>query len=368
MTQQIVLIGGTLTEGHITQVVSPGEDFQVYLSPGVTDVTGSIGLAEQVTPSAALSDFAMWQAGDPDPAQTYAGWSTAGLQSASTGYSRPWGIFYPPRDYHVSGGVRLWPRAAYMAVGFQFANVPASGQQNLTGVQAEVMPLSSADGLDDAPTPSPYQLPRTVTAIIKPNRLNYAPNPNFQISAAGWTTVGSATISATGLVTLHSPADSVYLNVPDLILGDQFTASLEAAFTAAGIQDVALVVGTQVGGIPGATGLDLAAGTYQPQLTFTAPASTVQLYVQPIYNSDVTFPLTVQLSETLIESGEIVGSYFDGSFGNPDYGWDGTPGLSRSYWYENWKPGQVVVNDIMTRQTPLSISAADPEYFSPPSQ
>lgn len=365
---QSVMIGGSVIEGYVTEVTSPGENFDVYLNPGVWHTTGSWGNApEVVTPYAAFDDFALFGLADPDPAQTYAGWNTAGMQTGQTGYSRPWGIFYPPLDYYTSDGL-LWPRAAYMALGFQFGNVPAGVQQNLTGAQAELMPLAGTNSLDQTPGPSGYDLPRSVKVLVKPNRLNYATNPNFQAGAGGWTTQGGATISSTGVATFPNAGSSVRLWVPWLITGDDFTASLYAAIPS-GLSDVKLTVGSQTGGVPGATSVDQAAGTVRPQLTFTAPSRDIYLNVSPVLG-DGTFPVTMTLSQVLIEAGQIVGEYFDGSYGNPDYGWEsaGTPGLTRSYYYENFKPGEVVVNDIVTRQVPLSISAADPEFFTSPTQ
>lgn len=369
MASQTVLIGGSIIEGYITEVSSPGEDFQVYLNPGVTTTTGLWGKApEVVKPYAAFDDFALFNLTDPDPAQTYAGWNTTGMQTGQTGYTRPWGIFYPPLDYLTSDGT-LWPRAAYMALGFQFGNVPAGVQQNLTGAQAEMMPLSGTNSMDPSPSPTAYDLPRSVKVLVKPDRLNYATNPNFEAGAGGWTTQGGATISATGVATFPNSGSSVRLWVPWLITGDEFTASLKAAIPA-GLSDVKLSVGSQVGGVPGATTADQAAGTVTPELTFTAPSRDNYLYVSPVLAADGSFPVTLTLSEVLIEAGETVGEYFDGSFGDPDYGWEGngTPGLTRSYYYENYKPGEVVVTDIVTRQVPLSISAADPEFFAAPTQ
>src|ERR1700744_5477319 len=95
-----------------------------------------------------------------------------------SGYSRPWAIFYPPLDYEVSGGELLWPRAAYAALGFELSAIAAGVQQNITGVQAELMPLAGAAGLDQPPSPSTYDLPRSVKVLVRPTRLNYAPNPN----------------------------------------------------------------------------------------------------------------------------------------------------------------------------------------------
>lgn len=364
---QVILQGGSHVDGYITKVISYGETFEVFLGAVQTTVTASFGpnAPELVTPFAAFDDYAMFQPGDPDPAQTYAGWNTAGMLTGKTGYARTWGIFYPPLDYYTSDGL-LWPRAAYMAEGFQVAGVGNGVQQNLTATQVEVMPLAGS-GLDQTPAPSTYDLPRSAHIIIKPARLNYAPNPNFAVSAAGWAEFGTASLSASGEATFSAAGDTIALTVPDLIYGDTYTASMLAQIPA-GLQDVQLAVSAQTGGVPGASGTDLGAGQVKPVLTFTAPASTVTLFVTPLLASDGTYPVTLQLSEILIEAGQVVGAYFDGGTAAPDYVWEGTPGASRSYWYPNFKPGMAVVDDIVTRQVPLSISAADPAVAVPPTQ
>jgi hypothetical protein len=404
--------GGSAASGSI--MLAPiGTAYPIQLPAGGSVATGSIGgegasKIVEVSPFASFGDFAIFPIGSPDPnsldpARTYAGWNNAGIAAngASPGYVRPWGIFYPPLDYYASQGQLLWPRAQFMAMGIQLGSVPSAAKVYLTGAQVELMPLAGVTGLDLTPAPSPYDFPRAVHTIIKPTRLNYAPNPNFAVSNAGWNTYGSATLSPTGSAVFTSTSDAIALTITGLITGDDYTASLNVALPA-GAADLRLSVGSQSGGIPGADGVtDLEGGNFTPELTFTAPASTVLLYVFPVlatvfesgtyydegaygegfYGVAEAFPIGLDLSQILIEAGQVVGTYFDGDGPlprtaisgvpfYPEYAWEegGTAGLSRSYYYDQRGPNHVVIDDILTRQVPVSISAADALYLTPPSQ
>jgi len=392
----ISMTAASRVEGSI-KVTTYGETFILAIPAGQVTAGGSIAVAV-ASPVAAFDDFAMWQPGDPDPAMTYVGWNTASLLSGKSSYSRPWGIFYPPLDYPASDGTLMWKRAAFMAMGLQFTNVAASAAQNLTSAQVEMMPLAGTTGLDITPGPSAYDTPRSLRLIVKPARLNYCTNPSFDVSLAGWTATGGAALTQDATVkygvlggydgTIYAPGHSmkvaaasassgVQLTVPDLIAGDVYTASVYVLPTL-GMADIQMQVGSETGGVPGADkvtplltlfpGKWPVAGWVRAQVTFTAPASTVILQVTPVMTGSPSFPANFWLAACLIEAGEIAGTYFDGSIGDPDYMWEGTPGLSRSYWYPNFLAGQQVVSDILASHTPMSISAADASYLVPPTQ
>lgn len=377
--------GGVVTEGRAT-LITPGEVSQLVPDRGTITSGGSAVLTE-VSPVAALDDFALYELTDQDPAMTYASWNTAGLLDGHTAYTRSWGIFYPPLDYPVSDGTLLWPRAAFMAIGMQFAGCRTGQEHNLTGVQVEMLPLS--DAMDTSPRPSAYDTPRSLRLIIRPTRLNYSPNPMFSVSTAGWTAVRSGTLTrdttirypgadtsdslASGKVVCTGAGDGVSLAVGGLITGDTYTASVYALPETAGIRDIQIQAGGTTGGVPGATSAvlptlnpDGSPAWVRPEVTFTATGTSMTLIFQPVTGG--TFPVTFGLAANLIETGEVAQAYFDGDSGNPDYLWEGAEGLSRSYYYQGWRAGQGVVSDILDHHVPLSISAADPAYLVPPTQ
>ena len=71
----------------------------------------------------------------------------------------------------------------------------------------------------------------------------------------------------------------------------------------------------------------------------------------------------------LVEAGETLQPYFDGSFGG-DYSWEtgGTAGLTRSYYYDRLEVSTGAVNDVLSQHTPLGITAAAPTFSQPYSQ
>jgi hypothetical protein len=399
--------GGLYLEGH-ARIIVPGAVFPVTPPSGGMRLTGAVGTPLTVSPVGAVDDFAVYEPADLDPAMTYCGWTNAGIASGHTSYSRPWAVFYPPLDYPVSDGSLLWPRAAYMATGFEFTSVPAGAAQNVTLVQAETMPLAGVS-LDQTPAPSTYDTPRSVHTVLRGSRINYCPNPSFETSLSGWTGIGSATLTrdtttvygingtlpyldyasgtASMRVRITAAADGAVISVSQLLTGFTYIASLHA-LPGAGLRDIRLQVGQTAGGIPTATTLPLSTSQwYRPRVIFTATSPTVNLAVfgVPLATASTggyggtyggtyggggpaTFPLTFWVDAVLVEEGDALLDYFDGDSGNPDYQWEGTQGLTRSYHYPEYAVGKDTVDDILNRHIPVGLTPAAPLYITPPSQ
>jgi hypothetical protein len=149
--------------------------FQGHLSAGVK------------APAAAFKDFSHYPYAGVDPAMAWIGINSGTLMSAAAGsYNRAYTAFTGPVDYPVSGGGYAWKRAAYASVGFKFASMSVNKHQILDAVQFEALPVGSTG-------PSAYQNAREIQAIIKPTRLNYASNPNFESALTGYGPTGQAT-------------------------------------------------------------------------------------------------------------------------------------------------------------------------------
>jgi hypothetical protein len=386
----LIASGGMYMEGR-AKVTQPGEDFFIHETGNMT-MSGS-AVASVFSPVAAFDDFAVYEITDLDPAMTYVGWNNALTPSGHASYSRNYSIFYPPLDYPVSDGSLLWPRAAYMAVGFEFANVAAGAAQNITSVQVEMEPLPGTDGLDDVPVPSTYDFPRAIHTIVKPSRLNYCPNPSIEAATTGWTANGFAgttvsqdatsaftiggfydgqpltTNNSSLKTTMSGGAGGCQITLTNLIAGDPYIASAYVK-PGQGLADLIIACSGDVSASI-ATGHDLVQGTWQRIFViFNASASTVTLTINSVLATDVSYPTSFWTDCVLVEAGEILGSYFDGDFSNPDYLWEtnGTPGLSRSYYYEAFKNNQATVLDILNRHTPLGLSWVTPLYAVPPTQ
>lgn len=359
-------------------------------------------------PVAAVTDFGIYQYSDPDPAMTYASWNTSGNSSGVTGYyTRNWGVFYPPLDYYASGSQKLWNRAAFMAVGFQFNSVPNNGSVNVSGVQAEVLPITA---VYSRPAPSAYNLPRSVMPIVKPDRLNFCVNPSFEVSTAGWTALGTGVLTqditksagniiiyddvqltagtSSMKVTVNANSDGAQTSLTNLIAGDTYTVS---AYVQAGpgLANITLLCangttsvlssggtgysfdgygGGYYGGIP--SGTDLTINTwYRISTTFIATDATVALSITANAALDVIYPASIWIDAVLVEAGSNLGTYFDGNFG-VDYSWElgGLPGLSRSYYYSQNKVKKQAVNNVLSRHVPMGISSGTPQYNIPYTQ
>lgn len=398
----------TIDTGDVIPVLNQGQAFQAHpiagktsdFSPFVQDTTGN--------PIGAFTDFSIFKSTDPDPAQSYVGFNNAGTNSGTGGtYSRVWSTFFPPQDYIVSGGQRLWKRAAYMATGFQFNTVPNTATQTITRVQTEVLPLTTAFG---APSPSAYDDPRRIHTTVKPDRLNYCTNPSFESSTAGWQNVGSSTVSqdatknagniiiyddfqftaGTKSMKVHvtGSGGGCQINIPNLIVGNTYIVSAylqagpgllnlnmacEAGSASASLAGLpygdsvyAYGTGEPFGGI--LPGVDLVQNVwYRPYFTFVAHASTETLVITSTPGSDIVYPTDFWVDAVLIELGQTLNFYFDGNFGT-NYFWEGTANLSRSYWYDQYGVKQAAVTNALGKHIPLGITFAQPIYKQPYTQ
>jgi hypothetical protein len=387
---------------HLDGQATPVALGEVFLTSaeGSMALTGAESGTIVISPAGALTDFSIWTPADMDPAASYPAWSNALASTGQTGWNRSYAVFGAPLQYDASSGV-LWSQAAYAAVGFDFKSVPAAGQQSLTDVQLELMPLP-VPGANPAPTS--YKPPRAVVPIIKPTRLNFCPNPSIEVSTAGWITIGEAVLSQDNSITaavgsyslkvsVHTANDGCYIIIPDLIAGDTYTASAQVQ-GGPGLEDVLMSVsGTSTSsaqdGVPyggdailgigygqgpyggvEAGNADMPAGQwFSPSVVFTAQESTVVLSFQSLVGSDVSYPTEFWVDAVLVEAGETFGTYFDGSWGT-DYSWEtgGTSGLTRSYYYERLEVSTGAVNDILTQHTPLGITSSAPVFSSPYTQ
>jgi hypothetical protein len=200
--------GTILVSGRATPV-DVGLDFYTSASGSVTmsgDLQPSIA-----SPTAAFADFAIFELTDNDPAMTYVDQNNAAANSGSgSTYASNYGLFYPPLDYPVSNNNYAWRRAAFMGVGFYFTGVTASQEQNLTDVEVALAPLTGS-----TPVPAAFTPPRQIATIIKPTRLNFCPNPSFEVSTAGWTATGSGVLSQDS-TTVPTPSYNTLLNAGNL--------------------------------------------------------------------------------------------------------------------------------------------------------
>lgn len=379
-------------------VIPPAVDPGIAGLPWEIAGGGSVASTVVLSPGSGFSDFAIWETGvDPDPAMTLIGWNNAGTQNASetaTSYTRLFGTFSPPRQTLDSAGVPLWNSAAYMAAGFRIASqaawsAGAPGAVNFTQVQVEKQTQQG---------PTAYQLPRSLSTIVKPTRMNYVANPSMEVSLAGWSAIGGAALTQVSAafegihsiqVSVPSPGGGVSISVPDLILGDTFIASAYIEPVSANINDVTMTAGTAeasaaqyndvygsgeygsgpYGGVPDpAVALTTESFGYRPFTAFQAATSAVTLSFTPTAVSGATYPLVFNVDCVLIEPGEVLNPYGDGTTDGWVWELGGTPGLSRSYYYERQAAGASAVQSVLDTHIPLGLTAYAPAFSLPATQ
>jgi len=394
-------VGNSIATGNIVNVLQQGATSSTGAIGGISKALGNRVAVGSANPVAVFDDFSIFQLTDTDPAQTYVNLNNAGTTSGTSGaYTRVWGTFYPPLDYYVSGGAKLWSRAAYMAAGFQFTNVPASGSQNIADVQVELLPMSSS-------TPVTYTLPRQLNTIVKPDRLNFCTNPSFETSTANWTANGAATLTTDATVslgtiltyddvasgsnqsmkiTITASGDGCQTVISNLIVGNTYTVS---AYVQAGpgIANISLACGSgsssasssgspygsgmyglvPYGGVT-LTGSDLTTGVwFRPTFQFVATAPSHTLVLTFVPGGDIVYNTHIWVDGVMVELGAEALTYFDGGFGANAF-WEGTANLSRSYYYDQYYVKQQAVTNVLAKHTPLGISYSTPVFSVPYTQ
>jgi hypothetical protein len=334
------------------------------------------------SPAAAFKDFSHYPYLGVDPAMARIGITSGAMTSGAAGaYTRPYAAFTGPMSYPVSGSGYAWKRAAYAAVGFKFNNMSSNKHQILDAVQFEPLPVGATG-------PSAYQNARTVQVVIKPTRLNYAPNPNFESGVSGMSVLNTATVAADSVhwggtqsckVTVPANLNGVNggfnFKVTGLIPGRRYTMSAYAYQAQYCGRTYAWTSGSSSTLVDRNT-FDTA--TPDPRnkrwrrlwVTFTANIDTVWMgFSVPYDKMTPNQPSIFWVDGVLVEEGDSVRPYFDGSMG-ADYLWEtgGTTNLARSYYYENRVERSYLIRTLLDENTPLGISAAIPQYAVLPTQ
>ncbi|MDX3260708.1 carbohydrate binding domain-containing protein [Streptomyces sp. MI02-2A] len=368
-------LDGSLTfDGDLTVIIPRPKP--VAPKAGVFTIQGDFK-ALLKEPAAAFKDFAHYPFSGVDPAMAMIGQTSGSLASGAVGsYKRQFAMFTAPVDYPVSGGGFAWKRAAYASVGFKFANMSGGTNQILDAVQLELAPLGMAG-------PTAYQNARQIQVVIKPTRLNYALNPNFESGIGNVRAVTSdAHLSADSFcwqgtqalkVTIPSAASDdtgMSIQASGLKPGKTYTMSARVAI-AAGCGEILPFVGAE-GKLVGRNTWTTAANAVDPTkprwrtvyVTFTASVPLVTVGMNVLKS---TMPPGVTsifwVDGMMVEEGFSPRPYFDGSMGS-DYVWDvdGQPNLTRSYYYENRLERSFLIRTLLKENTPLGIAASEPKF------
>jgi hypothetical protein len=322
---------------------------------------------------AGLTDFAIFEPGDIDPAICLVGWNNAGIStgtdaSGNAGYTRSYATFSAPQLFQGSTGFNVWNQAAYFAVGYQVSSMTANEAQNVTHVQTELVPNSGSPTV-----PTAYVRPRALTATIAPTTMNFITNPGFASDLNFWTAVPGTTLSLssatswTGLYSAEMTGTNAqvgsWINVPDLIVGEVYTASGYVKSTG-GATAITVAVNPTSGFTYAAgdtTPVTVGADWVRVTMQFEAPTSAVNL----AFWSTGSGTQTWFLDNVMVSPGGLV-AYGDGDWDG--WFWESTPHESRSYFYERGNIAYAAIQDVLTNHLPLGVSAYEPVYFTPPTQ
>jgi hypothetical protein len=383
-------------------ILNVGEAFVADPLPARQHTYSPVVFTGAAGPLSAIKDFAVAALTDPDPAQSYVSWNNAGITMSGT-WQQSWATFVPPYDYLVSNGDVLYRRAAFAALGWDFQSAAQNNFAQVTKVYSGIAPIVGGN------TPPVFDNPRTIHSIIVADRINFVNNPSFEVSTAYWSAIGSATLARDNTVTvgeiavydetiltagnyscnvtINADFDGAQITIPNLLPGFNYIASAYVK-SGYGLNNIVLDIGNGSTSIQstGGTGYsfdgygngpyggfnptsDLPTNTwYRIYVTFTASGDSETLQMTSASAGDVSYPTHMWIDAVLVEQGEILQGYFDGSTGI-NYTWDtvqNSAGLSRSYYYAQMAVRQQAVNNVLARHTPLGISYTNPVYSVPP--
>lgn len=346
-----------------------------FLSPtGIRVGGGTVNEAgfNYVLMVAGLTDFATFLPGDVDPAISLVGYNNAGVATGeatvgNAGYSRPYATFSAPQVFQGSTAFNVWNQAAYFAVGYEIGSIGVNENQSITHVQAELVPNSGSPTV-----PTPYVRPRSLIATLAPTEMNYITNPSFEDSTVNWTAIFGTTMTQvnthawTGTYSAEMTGTATqvgaWINVPDLIIGEVYTAS-GYVYASTGVTDITISINPvtgftyQVGEVVAVT-----SGTWQRvSVQFTATASAMNVGFWSTGSGTQTW----FLDGVMLNPGGLT-TYGDGA--TDLWNWESTPGSSRSYFYERGNIAYAAVQDVLSNHLPLGISAQEPVYNTPVTQ
>ena len=312
--------------------------------------------------------FSHYSIGQPDPAMALSQnmVSGAALDSAAPSlFRRIYTQVLLPQDYDGSDSP-IWSRAAFLGIGVRVNALPSGSAFFIDGAQAEW-------ALNGAQSPSDYGPARALRFNVRPNRLNYCPNPRLANDATGYATAtGSPTRVSQGSVWAAQsiPATNGYLASP--------SAATRAGEYWVGRADVTGPWGTTV-----SVRLHDGVGFVSPEKIVRMTGSRVTIPLssdRPVTGTTIRVRATAQATPTPFGSTDTMqmtkvllekvagpnytpGPFFDGDSGD-DYLWkqNATPGSAESFYYEDRASRDGLLRLTIQNSVALGAIPAFPEY------
>ena len=371
---ELEVLASVLTELGVDPTVGFSEgsiDIYVIVPIDVGQLSGAldVGIGGSIAiwvsnDLASLTDFAFFPAAESDPAMAIAVNDNNGTVSAGVGanWTRHFMTLYAPTD-NVA-----WKRAAYAAVGLVFKAMPTVTTQHIDDVQWEIAPI--ADNVPAAFSPA-----RSLDVWVRPTRLNHSTNPSFEVDTTDWTTVGGSLAR----ITTDHVVGTACLAVTSLVSGE--TATHVVKTLTPGRTYTASVyirsmdgnnVAMQINGARNTTGIETSAMTWETAplgdtvspnwrrlwVSFIADTSTASLQITSLGAT------SVRVDAMMVEEGNGLKAYFDGSSGSPDYVWETgeTAGKARSYYYRDKLNRHYALGKTLRENVQLGLVVGDPVY------
>lgn len=299
-------------------------------------------------------------------------------------WSRVWLSARPPVDVNVQDpATGTWtttaPRAAFAVLKASVSAVPAN---TLIYARCAQFELGEA--------PSAFVPARQAVVNVLAGRINWCANPSFSVSTSGWTGITASLTTSTqqanvgqqSLLVKASKATSRYaasylsdggtilpddvLTVSGYVSSPDGAEVLQASFQ--WLDANSNVLGTATGP---ATTVRPADGWVRLAASATAPAGTVMVNASFARIGTAPSGERFFLANVLIEKTEGLRDYFDGDIYSADFIWEGTPGLSRTHYYEGFRDKQYRMEDIVVQHIPLGtpfvlLYAQSPVTWVPP--
>lgn len=246
----------------------------------------------------------------------------------------------------------------------------------ITGPAASEIHYVGAAQFEEGATATDWESGRKIHLYLEPRRTNLAPNPSFEVDAAGWAALANASVARTTDESYGPVASTASLRITASAAGDASAHTPTPLPTAAGLpytlaayfrpgvaavdRSVQVALAWTNGGAPVSTSaggavVEETGDWVRARVTATAPAGTdgVQLVATVVNaaNGEIHY-----LDAVLFEQTEFVKEYFDaGLFPPSDYLWAGTAHASVSHSYPRRALKDERLVDVLPRHLPATV-------------
>lgn len=311
---------------------------------GGVNFRGSITPLVRSTYYGGFRDFAHYAEGMLDPAMVAVDDWVSGAAfdgTAPSNMRRVWLRAFAPREYRVSGGQLLWPRAAFMSTGVRIDALANGEWAYVDGGQVETSALSSSGPTDYAPA-------RSLQVVVKADQMNYVSNPQTP-----------AVLASTAYQSRPVPT----------VTGAHYAAAVDVSGPAGSIVEAYLLDGANLIASSGAVRIPPSGEILRLPVPSLLPAGDDSVDFR-CWNKSSTGSVTFSNPrvDRVTGTGPLPDDrYFDGSDGI-DYLWGGAANNSPSYYYRDRAARAYLLRKILRENVPLGVTPGEPQFAVLPTE